>query len=59
VRRILVNASIDRWPWLPRRGEEPLGDHASGVVSADPAGAVVRRDLLMRSLAKLPPRRRG
>ena len=59
VRRILVNASIDRWRWLRRRGEEPLGDRAPGAVVADAAAAVARRDLLMRSLAELPPRQRA
>jgi len=59
VRRILVNASIDRWRWLRRRGEEPLGDPAPGGVAADPAGAVARRDMLLRSLAALPPRQRA
>jgi RNA polymerase sigma-70 factor (sigma-E family) len=59
VRRILVNASIDRWRWLRRRGEEPLQDAGPGPPVADPAGAVARRDLLMRSLAVLPPRQRA
>lgn len=59
VRRILVNASIDRWRWLRRRGEEPLPDSDPGRLAADPAGMVARRDLLMRSLAMLPPRQRA
>jgi RNA polymerase sigma factor (sigma-70 family) len=59
VRQILVNASIDRWRWLRRRSEEPLEDSGRGPLAADPAGAVVRRDLLMRSLAALPPRQQA
>jgi RNA polymerase sigma-70 factor (sigma-E family) len=59
VRRILVNASIDRWRRLRRRGEEPLQDSGPSPLAADPAGVVARRDLLMRSLAVLPPRQRA
>src|SRR5712691_5003209 len=59
VRRILVNASIDRWRRLRRRGEEPLQDSGPGPLAPDPAGMVLRRDLLMRSLAVLPPRQRA
>jgi RNA polymerase sigma-70 factor (sigma-E family) len=59
VRQILVNASIDRWRRLRRRGEEPLQDSGPSPLAADPAGVVARRDLLMRSLAVLPPRQRA
>jgi len=59
VRRILVNASIDRWRRLRRRGEEPLQDSGPSLLAPDPAGMVARRDLLMRSLAVLPPRQRA
>ena len=63
VRRVLVNASIDRRRRLRRRAERPLDDTADSVAdpadSADPAGLVSRRDLLIRSLAALPPRQRA
>jgi RNA polymerase sigma-70 factor (sigma-E family) len=60
VRRVLVNASIDRRRWLRRRAERPLEDAGADVVGADdPAGLVARRDLLVRSLAALPPRQRA
>lgn len=59
VRQILVNASIDRWRRLRRRGEGPLQDSGPSPLAADPAGVVARRDLLMRSLALLPPRQRA
>ncbi len=59
VRRILLNASIDRWRWKRRRGEEPLQDCGPDPLAADPEGAVARRDLLMRSLSTLPPRQRA
>jgi RNA polymerase sigma-70 factor (sigma-E family) len=64
VRRVLVNASIDRRRLLRRRAEHLLGDTGmdtwadiAGV--GDPAGLVSRRDLLIRSLAALPPRQRA
>ena len=57
VRRVLANASIDLWRWLRRRDERSL--EAAGPVVGDPAGEVARRDLLVRSLAVLPPRQRA
>ena len=59
VRPVLVNASIDRWRWLGRRDERSLDTTRPGPMVADPASEVARRDLLMRSLAALPPRQRA
>jgi RNA polymerase sigma-70 factor (sigma-E family) len=59
VRRVLVNASIDRWRALGRRGERPLNAAEVGPPVADLTGQVADRDLLMRSLAVLPPRQRA
>jgi RNA polymerase sigma factor (sigma-70 family) len=61
---VLVNASIDRRRLLRRRAEHPLRDTgtdgAADVAGAgDPARLVSRRDLLIRSLAALPPRQRA
>jgi Sigma-70 region 2 len=58
VRRVLVNASIDRWRTLGRRAERPLDAIEAGPAVADRTGEVADRDLLVRSLAMLPPSRR-
>jgi RNA polymerase sigma factor (sigma-70 family) len=58
VRRILANASTDRWRRLVRRPEHELtGD--GGAVSGDHAGDVADRDYLLRALAGLAPRQRA
>ena len=66
VRRMLVNASVDRWRLLRRRHEEPFpaaGIRASGEAGAstvtDQASEIADRDLLMRALAVLPPGQRA
>lgn len=59
VRQVLVNASVDRWRWLRRRDERSLAAAGPGPVVGDPAIEVARRDLLVRSLAALPPRQRA
>jgi RNA polymerase sigma-70 factor (sigma-E family) len=59
VRRILVNASNDRWRHAARRPERPLRPGDTGLVEADQADAVAQRDFLMRALAALPPRQRS
>jgi RNA polymerase sigma-70 factor (sigma-E family) len=58
VRRILANASADRWRRMARRAERPLlsTDHALAV--ADQTSEVDNRDYLLRALAGLPPRQR-
>lgn len=59
VRRVLVNASIDRWRWLRRRDESSLDAAGPGPAGGDPAILVARRDELIRALAALPPRQRA
>ncbi len=59
VRKVLVNASIDRWRTLRRRAEQRLeaGDFDPAV--EDQTAELANRDLLLRSLALLPPRQRA
>jgi RNA polymerase sigma-70 factor (sigma-E family) len=59
VRRVLVNASIDRRRALRRRAEQRLeaGTHDPAV--ADRSAELADRDLLQRALALLPPRQRA
>jgi RNA polymerase sigma-70 factor (sigma-E family) len=59
VRKVLVNAAIDRRRALKRRAEQRLEacDHDPAV--DDRTGEVANRDLLARSLALLPPRQRA
>jgi RNA polymerase sigma-70 factor (sigma-E family) len=59
VRRILANASTDRWRRLRRRPERELPPDATGLVESDHAADVVERDFLLRALAGLPPRQRA
>lgn len=59
VRRMLVNASVDRWRRLRRRPQEHLRADAEGLTVADQAGEVDDRDLLLRALATLPARQRA
>jgi RNA polymerase sigma-70 factor (sigma-E family) len=64
VRRMLVNASVDRWRRLRRRPELPVTSPDAGQVVGDQAvadqyGAVADRDQLLRALAVLPARQRA
>jgi RNA polymerase sigma-70 factor (sigma-E family) len=69
VRRMLVNASVDRWRRLRRRPELSVRVPDAGQVVADQAvadqavadqyGVVADRDLLLRALATLPVRQRA
>ena len=59
VRRILANASTDRWRRLGRRPEHVLPADGSGPAAGDHAGDVADRDLLLRALAGLAPRQRA
>jgi RNA polymerase sigma-70 factor (sigma-E family) len=58
VRRVLINASNDRWRRLRRRPERPLraeADHAAG----DQMSETDDRDFLLRALATLPRKQRA
>lgn len=65
VRKMLVNASVDRWRRLRHRPEEPLGEESgqlarlAGAGEPDEAGLVADRDLLLRALAVLPAGQRA
>ncbi len=59
VRRILANASTDRWRRLGRRPEHPLPVDPGGPAAGDHASDVADRDFLLRALAGLAPRQRA
>jgi RNA polymerase sigma-70 factor (sigma-E family) len=58
VRRILANASTDRWRRVTRRPELPLPTTDIGPVAADHSAVIADRDYLLRALAALPPGQR-
>jgi len=58
VRRILANASADRWRRLTRRPEQAL-PAGEGPGIPDRTAEVADRDFLLRALAGLPPRQRA
>jgi len=59
VRKVLVNAAIDRRRALKRRAEQRLEARDHDPAVDDRTGEVANRDLLARSLALLPPRQRA
>ncbi len=59
VRRMLVNASVDRWRLLRHRPELPFAEAAAGSASIDQSAAVDDRDVLWRALAALSPGQRA
>jgi RNA polymerase sigma factor (sigma-70 family) len=59
VRKALVNASIDRWRALRRHAEQRLEAGDPGAAVDDRTSELANRDLLLRSLAVLPPRQRA
>ena len=60
VRKMLVNAAIDRSRRLLRRREDPLpADSADVTAASDQVGPAADRDLLLRALAGLPRRQRA
>ena len=61
VRRMLVNAAVDRGRLLRRRPEQPLairdgasGPGSAGAAASDQAATIADKDLLWRALAQLP-----
>ncbi|HXP19748.1 MAG TPA: SigE family RNA polymerase sigma factor [Streptosporangiaceae bacterium] len=59
VRQVLVSTSIDRWRSLRRRAGQPPAAGEPGPEVRDATGEIADRDLLLRSLAALPPRQRA
>ena len=59
VRKVLVNAAIDRRRVLLRRAEQRLDAGEHDLQVDDRTGELANRDLLARSLAMLPPRQRA
>lgn len=63
VRRMLVNASIDRWRLLRHRPEQPLAADdclpATGLSGAGQPADIADQDVLWRALARLPPGQRA
>ncbi|MGO8956601.1 MAG: SigE family RNA polymerase sigma factor [Streptosporangiaceae bacterium] len=59
VRRILANASADRWRRLARRPEQPMATAGAKWAVADGTAEIVDRQYLLWALAALPPRQRA
>jgi RNA polymerase sigma-70 factor (sigma-E family) len=59
VRRILANASADRWRKIARRAEQPMPAAYPGAVVPDATAEIAERDYLLRALALLPPGQRA
>jgi RNA polymerase sigma-70 factor (sigma-E family) len=59
VRKVLANASADRWRKIARRGEQPMPASYPGAPVADSTAEVADRDYLVRALALLPPGQRA
>jgi RNA polymerase sigma-70 factor (sigma-E family) len=59
VRKMLINAAVDRSRRLLRRREVPLLADSADVAASDQVGAAGDRDLLLRALAGLPRRQRA
>jgi RNA polymerase sigma-70 factor (sigma-E family) len=59
VRRILANASSDRWRRLARRPLEVLPEADAGPGVPDQVAKLADRDYLLRALASLPSRQRA
>lgn len=58
VRRILADASVDRWRKIARRAEQPLPEVGADPATPDRTSEIAERDYLLRALATLPPGQR-
>lgn len=59
IRRILANASADRWRRLARRPEQPMPAAGPDPAVPDGTAKIVDREYLLWALATLPPRQRA
>lgn len=59
VRRILANASADRWRRIVRRAEHAMPAACPEAVAPDRTAEIAERDYLLRALAALPPGQRA
>jgi RNA polymerase sigma-70 factor (sigma-E family) len=59
VRRILVNASADRWHRIARRAEQAMPADLPDPSVPDQTGVIAERDFLLRALAALAPGQRA
>jgi RNA polymerase sigma-70 factor (sigma-E family) len=59
VRKILANASADRWRKIARRAEQPMPAAIPDAAVPDRAAEIADRDYLLRALAALPPGQRA
>jgi RNA polymerase sigma-70 factor (sigma-E family) len=59
VRRILANASADRWRKIARRAEQPLPAAMPEAAMPDRSAEIAERDYLLRALAALPAGQRA
>jgi RNA polymerase sigma-70 factor (sigma-E family) len=59
VRRILANASVDRWRRIARRAELPMPMVVPDAATQDRTAEIAERDYLLRALATLPPGQRA
>jgi RNA polymerase sigma-70 factor (sigma-E family) len=59
VRKILANASADRWRKIARRAEQPMPGAIPDAAVPDRAAEIAERDYLLRAVAALPPGQRA
>jgi RNA polymerase sigma-70 factor (sigma-E family) len=59
VRKILTNASADRWRRIARRAEQPMSAAIPDTAVPDRVAEIAERDYLLRALAALPPGQRA
>jgi RNA polymerase sigma-70 factor (sigma-E family) len=59
IRKILANASTDRWRRLARRPEQPLPEAGFEPAVPDGTARIDDREYLLWALATLPPRQRA